>query len=103
MVEGKLSINQMKLLQLMYNGRSLGQSVSSLTRHSKPFLQKGKLGCGGEVIHGMNRWTIFSLSELKGGHGYIKYLYSFPTSSWILTESGYKFMQGLEKLNKGGK
>lgn len=89
-----LSEKQLKLLKQMSEGWSLLQSTSSLSKR-RPHLQKGKDGCGGEVIENIDRRTIYSLSETHG-QGFIKYSYSFPNAQWFLTDKGRMYLNEIK-------
>jgi len=75
----KLSKLQQLVIDKMNDGWELGSSASYRGSSGSCWLQKGKLGHGGESIN-VNRATLYSLLKRK----LIKHIYGFPTSKYIL-------------------
>jgi hypothetical protein len=86
----KLSDKQLELLKLINDGWTLAISTSTLVGRPIPHLQKGKIGCGGEVKSPIDRRTIYSLSIVRH---FIKYNYNFPTAFYTITPEGLKYLE----------
>ena len=75
----KLSSLQQLVIDKMNDGWELGSTVGYRSYSGSCWLQKGKLGYGGETIR-TSHATLNSLLRRK----LIKHIYGFPTSKYIL-------------------
>jgi len=86
----KLSPKLIEILQLMNGGWELGFD----SHQCKWWVQKGKLGCGGDTIHPHGRIKISRLREegLIANDG----KHHFPTTPYFLTEKGKQYVKDLK-------
>ena len=89
----KINAKQLEVLTLMNNGWELG--YASGRDYSHHWLQKGGCGHGGESKN-VNSNTAHALYNRK----LITQHYSFPTSTYTLTEEAKEILEAIERKAK---
>lgn len=84
----KPTLKMLEILGLMVNGWELGKDVDF---NGRWWIQKGRLGCGGETKSNLHRGMIQGLIDrglIERGQ------YHFPTTKCYITPAGRKALEG---------